>query len=203
MKETGIPFRPEMVRAILEGRKTQTRRIAKFPSWVTQVERVGDWFHGNGNHPSGECEHSKCSHIGGLCGDGGPSLFTLTCPYGTVGDHLWVKEGVVTHASIPQIVGYVNDGCKATERWEKQRRAMFMPKWAARIWLEITDVRVQRLQEISEEDAIAEGVAFTKYLNANARFHFKELWNSINGKTHPWESNPWLWCITFKRIKVG
>lgn len=185
MKETGIPFRPEMVRAILDGRKSQTRRVVKY-----------EYFHGCF---TGDCPHEKQTECDVCLAE----YAKTDCPYGTIGDHLWVKEGVVTHASIPQIVGYVNDGCTATERWEKQRRAMFMPKWAARIWLEITEVRVQRLHEISEEDAIAEGVAFIKYLNANARFHFKELWNSINGKTHPWESNPWLWCIAFKRIKVG
>jgi hypothetical protein len=90
-----------------------------------------------------------------------------------------------------------------------------MPKWAARLWLEITGVRVERLQEISEEDAQAEGclndVVFEygymtgpiDYRGLYAVERFEDLWNSINGKKHPWESNPWVWVIEFKRKECG
>jgi hypothetical protein len=210
VKERGILFTPENIRAVLrkDNPKTQTRRVATFPSWVTEVERTGKWFTGNGTHPSGECEHSKCAHIGGLCGDGGMSMFTLTCPQGEVGDRLYVKEGVIVHASIPQLCGYYMDGARATEHWEKRLTALYMPKYAARTWLEITDVRVERLQDISGRDAFQEGITVLCYdedisretLNELALSGYHRLWDSINEQKHPWSSNPWVWCLTFTRI---
>lgn len=161
MKETGILMTPENHRRILSGDKTQTRRVANFPSWVTGVDQVGEWWHGNGYHPQGECENQKCSHIGGMCGDSttvGPSMFTLKCSYGVPGDRLYIREGVIIETVTNKLVGYYMDGCRATQPHHERRTAMFMPKSAARTWLEITDVRVQRVQEISEEDSKAEGI---------------------------------------------
>jgi hypothetical protein len=74
-----------------------------------------------------------------------------------------------------------------------------MPRWASRILLEIVSVRVERVQDITEDDAAAEGVAFTKYTNANARFHFKELWDSTCGPG-AWDRNDWVWVIEFKKL---
>lgn len=88
--------------------------------------------------------------------------------------------------------------------------AIFMPRWASRITLEVTEVRVQRLQEISEEDAIAEGISkeycdpIGKHSKADwhIRNDYRDLWNSINSKRgYSWDSNPWVWCISFKVIK--
>lgn len=145
------------------------------------------------------------------------------CLYGVPGDRLWVREGIVKHASIPQLVGYRADGCKVTEPWEKNVTAMFMPKWAARIWLEITGVRVERVQSISEEDAMAEGVhneggaildhfyetgeiktgysALGRGTFPTARAGYEFMWNAINGKKHPWSANPWVWVLAFKRVE--
>lgn len=205
MKERPILFSGPMVCAILDGRKTQTRRVLK-----GSAEFKGPY------NPAYLEMHRNA-----------PGWKTI-CPYGQPGDRLWVKETcfiwgrwrrngitpkglqrwrfkietpriVVFDAKHPQVA------TRTTPRetcmyWK--RPSIFMPRWASRITLEIAEVRVQRLQEISEADATAEGVAFTKYLNANARLHFKELWDSINGKTHPWDSNPWLWVLTFKRIEA-
>lgn len=188
MKETGILFTPDNIRAIREGRKTQTRRVIN-PQPETNAE--------------------------------GGALVPLrpSGPYGWIGDRLYVKEGVITHASIPQLVGYYMDGCRVTEHWEKRLTAMFMPKWAARTWLEITEVRVERVQQISNEDARAEGIpqssaeatAFGFFDNTTTPGHewdnrtsaenYGNLWDSINGKKHPWAANPWVWALTFKLVK--
>ena len=112
--------------------------------------------------------------------------------YGVPGDLLYIKEGVIIHGSIPQLVGYYMDGCRVTESWETRRTAMFMPKWAARTWLKLTDVRVERVQEISEADCIAEGCPKEYLLGVN---WYRYLWGKINGKKHPWSSNPWVWVL--------
>ena len=199
MKETGILFTPENIRAIREGRKTQTRRVMK-SQWT--------------------CDNPDSYTV---------DMALRHCQYGVPGDRLYIKEGIIRHASIPQLVGYYMDGCRVTEHWEKRSTAMFMPKWAARTWLELTDVRAERLQDISEEDAIAEGITEENVIvgaNCNGGIHHEEtadryffdggddegytsavyayevLWDSINKKKHPWSSNPWCWRLTFKRIKA-
>ena len=189
MKERPILFSGPMVRAILEGRKTQTRRVIK---------------------PQPTSDH-------GLVFEGiAPGKFgavsdgEITCPYGTIGDRLWVKE---THHV--RDAGYV-DGTgrdivyKADDEdfpygWTP---SIHMPRWASRINLEITGIRVERLQDISEEDAKAEGVGVHGGWNAdeteygvNARGPFSRLWDSINAKRHPWASNPWVWVIEFRRAE--
>jgi hypothetical protein len=199
MKETGILFTPENHRLILSGQKTQTRRVVKIQPCVIQ----------------GELMH----HIGGPKWESGLPYMS---PFGGYKDRLYIKEGVITHCSIPQLIGYYLDGCRATESWMARRTAMFMPKSMARTWLEITEVRVERLQDISASDALAEGVAHTEFWTPNELegkpfeekfwddfefFHrypqmvYKKIWDSINGKKHPFESNPWVWVISFKKIK--
>jgi hypothetical protein len=193
-----------MVRAILAGTKTQTRRVIKpqpkphtydcvnlkeaYPNkpwcWLADwlkpdgsVMSYDEWREPHGGWP----DRSK----------------QFACPYGVPGDRLWVREDVITHSSIPQVVGYVADGCQATERWEKRRNSIRMPRWASRITLEITEVRVQRLQNISDEDAQAEGGW------GGGCFHrsFAGLWDSINAKRgFGWDVNPWVWVVGFKRV---
>lgn len=178
-----------MVRALLDGTKTQTRRIVKPQP----------------DHIEGECwTRGKCA----LCPQAENGL---RFPY----DRLWVKETFE-----PDISGYFYRADyangKAITKWTP---AIFMPRSASRITLEITDVRVERLQDISEVDAKAEGVDGDKWAvhyycdegdpedpedfgvhRCNWRFGYKMLWNSINAKTAPWESNPWVWVIGFRKL---
>lgn len=193
MKYRPILFSGPMVRAILEGRKTQTRRVAKMTASCHVKEPRGHrrW------HPAD------------------PEA-TLACPYGQPGDRLWVRE---THAPQADCWGAwgkemecYNDGPKPIIHYradggepfiEKWHPSIHMPRWASRITLEVTDVRVQRLQDISEEDAQAEGADQYRHPvhpNREALRHvdgFHELWNSING-SGSWEANPWVWALSFK-----
>jgi hypothetical protein len=227
MKETGILFTPENHRLILSGAKRQTRRVVRFPQPRDKKYGLVNWQ----STVMGSRLHVTSTD--GIVFDtaSGPSKgmqdHVLSCPQGGVGDRLYVKEGVIVHASIPQLVGYYMDGCRVTEHWEKRLTAMFMPRWAARTWLEITDVRVQKLDEISEEDSIAEGIIEENVIvgaNCNGGIHreetairyfppsgdedgylsaveaYEHLWDSINRKKHPWRENPWAFAITFKRL---
>ena len=202
IKERPILFSGEMVRAILEGRKTQTRRIIKLPrdcSWYHAADPVND-----GNF----LKH-------GL--EGYWHVEELPCPYGKPGDRLWVREA---HAFVPEpayrcstgIIQKVNpvdsyQACVYRENFDRARSfswrpSIHMPRWACRILLEITGVRVERLQDISEEDALAEGVDNSLHLGGGrfATENFAHLWWMINGDGS-WESNPWVWCISFRRIE--
>ena len=207
-----IIFSAPMVRAILKGRKTQTRRVVKpLPSW--QVHSVcapalaaqpwDVWFH----FP----ETERVGHM-------------RTCPYGVPGDRLWVRETFCGAYSDDggnsfecrdlngmQEVVFRADGVYPfpVRRW---RPAIFMPRWASRITLEITDVRVQRVQEIGLEDCLAEGIDVPgreRMLKigpinracdeAHSQAHFWQLWDSINAKRgFGWDTNPWVWAITFR-----
>jgi hypothetical protein len=181
MKERPILFSAPMVRAILEGRKTQTRRIAKELNEMPNLDGILKRF----PNPKG-------------------------CRYGKPGDRLWVREtwaherdgtgcpddnGVLYRATDP---GW--DDEETGLRW---RPSIFMPRRASRITLEITDVRVQRLQEISEEDAQAEGAvgALDQSVGNNwcASQAFAALWESINGPDS-WDANPWVWAVTFRNL---
>ena len=163
--ERPILFKGEMVKAILSGKKTQTRRIA-------------------------DCDN------------------TLLCRYGNSGDSLWVREtwakdipgcpdGITFRADHQNLEG---DG-PTIIKWKP---SIFMPKSVCRITLKITDVRFERLQEITEEDAMEEGVKVGDSSMGHiftAREHFEALWDSINKKRgFGWDVNPWVWVIEFKRI---
>jgi hypothetical protein len=145
-----------MVRAILDGRKTQTRRICKLP--INLVNKNGQVEYGHGSR-------TKTNHPKDIS------------PFGKPGDLLWVREtwgeiidGIVYKASdLPENV-------VDNLRWKP---SLFMPKSACRLWLQIKDIRVERLQD----------------------WAFCLLWESINKKTHPWESNPWVWVIEFERVE--
>lgn len=201
MSEKPILFSGPMVQAILDGRKTQTRRVVKgAPSEIFgyKFSRVvlgtGIW--------------TTEGHRGGLYADGGH--MEVRCPYGKVGDRLWVREA---HSIQPCncCVRYRADEdlLDAGEKWAP---SIHMSRRFSRITLEITDVRVERLQDISEEDAQAEGMQSigVPILNTqdgshlgdqpSFRYGFMALWNKINGKKYPWASNPWVWVIEFKRI---
>ena len=206
MKETGLMFKAPLVRAILEGKKTQTRRLVAMP-------RKRDSFvmldHGKGFWPyqsdDGESE---------VCSDGCEHRYSS--PFGMPGDRLYVRE-TWQHANFPlgpysdgtpvfYRADYLDDphgpdGEKSPEgKYRHWSPAIHMPKAAARIWLEVTGVRVERLQSISEADAKAEGVDANKYHGLDRAYAraFSELWETTGGD---WAANPWVWVIDFKRIE--
>lgn len=247
MTERGMIFNAEMVRAILDGRKTQTRRIMKVQPESNQLglllitdstkhSDIGK-YHWAESNATGNHVRSK--------------LFS--CPFGAVGDRIWVRE---TWAILGNEDGCCIDWeeklCKADERsaariyrasceqrpgnyglwsipddadWKPHtkdyqyegawRPSIHMPRWASRILLEITDVRVERLNAISEEDARAEGIIDGGCLNCgepepcgcanpepDATDAFAYLWQSIYGQEN-WNANPWVWVIEFNRVGGG
>jgi hypothetical protein len=224
MNTRPILFSAPMVRAILAGTKTQTRRIVKpQPPHST-------WYKINGAQ-----SHACCGADAQSIGDQsiGDLVFwvpptprskdhLLPCPYGSPGSHLYVKE---SWAIVPKPVGASEicrigpDGSGATykEAWTdpsayKWKSPLFMPRWASRITLELTDVRIERLHAITEEDARAEGVLnYGESLVVQhddpslpwARPRFQALWDVINGERAPWASNPWVWVLGFKRVEMG
>jgi len=220
MKERPILFNTEMVKAILDGRKTQTRR--PLPEWQ-KPKQINDpdfrhmqWMCTAQNHPRwgfgvfGETEEEAVKNLAGV----------LVCPFGNIGDRLWVRE---TFALVPQtaygsdvsrIINPEDDGEIAIYKaeWDrsppsKWRPSIHMPRWASRLTLEITDVRVERLQDISEEDAKAEGfmrmiaddaLNFYPCSKGTYKCGFAGLWNSLY---QSWNENPWVWVVEFKVIK--
>lgn len=207
MTERGMIFNSEMVRAILDGRKTQTRRIIK-------------------DCTVGKDPISKFIQIGkkfiGCYPEDVPELIRECCPYGVPGDRIWVRgTWAEAGASAPDLklyranypahvpTHYENVPPAEDVRWTP---SIHMPRWASRITLEITGVRVEQLKSISEEEARSEGVArlregFWKHYQPgwtqhqlSARGSFATLWDSIYGSGE-WYRNPWVWVIEFKRIE--
>lgn len=211
MKERGMIFNGEMTRAILDGRKTQTRRPVKFP---VHDKNLGCEL--AGNELAGELSAGNY----------------LNSAFGKPGDRIWVREAFRVHSRATDVATLVY---KASERnsWteqthrvpvavcnkpatpEKWTPSLHMPRWASRILLEITDVRVERLNAISEEDARAEGIIDGGCLNCgepepcgcanpepDATDAFAYLWQSIYGQ-ESWNANPWVWVIEFKRVEGG
>lgn len=223
MRERPILFNSEMVRAILEGRKTQTRRVVKKAELDSRiyynpviVSGYGGWVN----------EHGR----------------PRPCPYGAPGDRLYIKEKWATSPCLDKsnaadierraldanyskpwapLYYFADD---TFDNWDKTtwgdyigrlRHARFMPRWASRITLEITGVRVERVQDISEEDAKAEGATPDHFENASFQTGpsgknnpfirgFWQLWDSINGKdeTKSWDANPWVWVVEFRRVEL-
>ena len=202
MKERPILFSAPMVRALLAGTKTQTRRIFK-PDRMT--------WDANGRYTTYAMRGGELSTTGS--GPFKPSSWLHYCPYGQPGDRLWVRE---TFARIDgQTRPWIETDYQATythgdrlgdtlgikKRWTP---SIHMPRHASRITLEVTGVRVERLQDISEADAIAEGARNSLHLPGGrfARENFEHLWWTIHGDGS-WESNPWVWVIEFKRVEGG
>lgn len=205
MKERPILLNAEMVRAVLDGRKTQTRRVMKVQphAGVRNSVFVKSGF---------EDGHGK----------------ELVCPFGAVGDRLWVREtwqGPLvdydeaysmfkdpTPYQKAENCVYRADGGPCPEFTDADdnlrqgwRPSIHMPRWASRITLEITGVRVERLRDLSEEDAKSEGVTPPGggvLPGWEHRINFRELWMSIYG-TDNWEANPWVWVIEFKRVEAN
>jgi hypothetical protein len=140
----------------------------------------------------------------------------IRCPYGKPGDRLWVREtfGYITLAENEAFTMRRPDGCPVRvyykaeairEGWTDMvpwTPSIFMPRWASRIMLEIISVRVERLQDISEADAFAEGISGGDWLGDPVG-EYKKLWNSINEKRgFGWDKNPWVWVIEFKKLEA-
>jgi hypothetical protein len=228
MQEKPILFSTAMVQAILDGRKTQTRRVVKPQPEETrakgkEVIQVSDYC--TGAPEKGQAYYWK--HNGAWNGSE-----SFKCPYGKVGDLLWVRETwCLTQPTHPESYhfGYKAGGIMPYSDWEASEKydyatpdqwkpSIHMPKEAARIWLRITDVRVERLHEITEDDAVKEGVMslkptelmkntqlcchsdFTEYWTRPLN-RWKSLWQSING-TDSWSANPWVWVIEFEVVSI-
>lgn len=191
-KERPILFSAPMVRAILAGTKTQTRRVVKPRdlAWMDEHQGLRE-----------PCNAERC-------------------PYGRPGQRLWVREshwwfkdepdhscGYYPPKLTREDVEYRADGDDGRKAW---RPSIHMPRWASRITLEITGVRVERLRDISEADAIAEGITRDRdghgwqvedgrHYSDDPRESYASLWETINGPGS-WGANPWVWCIAFKRV---
>ncbi len=265
VRERGILFSAPMVRAILAGRKTQTRRLLKpFPTAPLPVDEEGFSLGGLDEHGCGALVKDQGT---------GVSIIPLPrSPYGRRGDRLWVREtwqyADWTEDGYP-FIGYRADGTRKlcenhgaewaerlSDTWSKLsepenfkidnraadrkwRPAIFLPRWASRLTLEVTEVRAERLQDISEDDARAEGVesyvmqegwscmrkdgsSYSCFVEPDAedrkelvavvhqparelhsaRDSFANLWNQINFERAPWQSNPWVWCVSFKVVTL-
>lgn len=206
--ERPILFSGEMVRAILEGRKYQTRRVVT--KWNTP------WTKHCADPEGYEVAVGKTIEKRPWTAE---SAKNLICPYGRPGDSLWVRETwAAYHLTSTEYdeydevdsdyhrkpengdsIVYRADGKNFPDAW---RPSIFMPRWASRVNLEVTHVRVERIQDICGMDCIGEGIKASGNSSDGewrARKKFKELWDSINGKRgFGWEANPWVWAIYFK-----
>jgi len=176
MKERPILMATDSVKAILDGTKTMTRRVIKPCSTATVIGKDSkveqpDW------------------------------VFTLAkCPYGQVGDRLWVRETFCESTAIVGRVLYKAEGVIIAPSW-KWKPSIFMTRWASRLTLEITALRVERLQEITPEDCIAEGISPDYTVRVGLPVLFEKLWNKLNAKRgYGWETNPFVWVLSFKQV---
>ncbi|XJD15577.1 hypothetical protein V1591_16825 [Enterobacter roggenkampii] len=228
MKEYGMIFNGEMVRAILDGRKTQTRRVMKVqPSDGFHPTHNGydldlnaHWYTPGVVDKNGYLQPAKKDVFGVADENEG-----YTCPFGAVGDRIWVREAfqgpLVSEEFLeeyraypakfenPEYCEYAADGGPRPEYCDLDdnlrhgwRPSIHMPRWASRLTLEITSVRVERLRDLSEDDAKSEGITPPSggvLPGWEYRINFRELWMSIYGSDN-WEANPWVWVIEFKVV---
>jgi hypothetical protein len=195
MKERPILFSTEMVKAILDGRKTMTRRIKGLKDININPNKwqYVDYSYTHSGHKWIFDNHEALDTV------------YIDCPYGQAGDKLWVRETFQLDEITckPLYKANYND-CKLN--W---RPSIFMPHWASRITIEITNIRVERLQDITETDAKSEGVTPNQHIASDRYWptykdKFEELWDSINAKRgYSWESNPWVWVISFRLAGEG
>ena len=187
MKETGLLFTPENYDKTERGVKTMTRRVIR-PQPILVNDRTWTW----------PCDgiKSKASWAKNLTGNTISLIPTEHCPFGTVGDRLYVKEGLERHGlgmryrRDKQHMNPLTHGGRYTWAWQRDYLSpLHMPKWAARLWLELVEVRVERLGSITEEDARDEGVGSIS--------DFTELWTSIN---ETWEPSLWVWVLGYKKL---
>lgn len=244
VRERPILFSAPMILAILDGHKTQTRRVVKpQPSPYHYLQPM--WGTSPPPNPVSFGEPYLWREVGPDYPD--DESDDRSCPYGLPGDRLWVREAhwrdirwsrVVIYDATPEYAKYQNDialtrctfpntdithelptgdevRASMLPKFWKRKPSIHMPRWASRITLEITAVRVERLRDISAADAWAEGVrpdGVPAHAGGGEQDHadpegatvdaYRALWDSINGKTHPWERNPWVWVVEFKRCEA-
>jgi len=212
-----------MVRALLDGSKTQTRRPVKLRSKTLIYDLSGAWCDGAANS---QYLHVPYHHKDDVPGDS--TSERVSCPYGAIGDQLWVRESlrfVAAGENPHEHAVYAADGVRVRRDpglagWccdgmayglARSVPSIHMPRWASRITLEIVSVRIERLQDISEDDAIAEGVdgpmcaaavgrAPSRFNLLPAAVHgYSHLWESLNG-ARSWDANPWVWAVEFHKV---
>lgn len=205
VKERPIIFGPDSIESILSGAKTQTRRVIKANidegMRLAHEDGGGNWIFWSGLVAPNMAEFTKRAYPNG---EGVP------CPYGKQRDRLWVRESwycAGEHWCDGYPVRYEVDAELAAAVSTKWRTPIFMPRWASRITLEITNVRVERLQEITEAGAIAEGVDsvfladLPRQATTSHRADFKQLWDKINAKRgYSWADNPFVWVLEFRKL---
>ena len=198
MRERPILMTPANAQKCHEGAKTQTRRIVSVPSWASDEDMLKLAI----QRPATGIAYFV---------DGMP-VRRLTCPYGVVGDRLWVREAFclygVEGSMHPLYRGQCEEYPSLKPIWKP---SLHMPRWACRTVLEITEVRVERLKDISSADALAEGVTVKPDAEiaarvagppeTGARMEFFALWESIHG-AGSWSQNPWVWVISFRKVGV-
>ena len=223
VRERAILFSGEMVRAILEGRKTQTRRVIQVQPIPVGLAKISPVDRGEFLLERWPEQERMFNNFG--------RADRISCPYGKPGDQLWVRETLQHGArNNPEprhnhLWRYAADNAlvmvpeeRHTEMlvWATHKEAdvcvsIHMPRWASRLDLEIAGVKAERVQEISEEDAIAEGISDTTLsasytgiahkARGRCKLEFASLWNAINAKRgFGWDRNPWVWVIEFKPL---
>lgn len=229
MKERPMIFNAEMVRAIIDGRKTMTRRIMKMqPSegfapmnMALETDYEAHWYTPGVVDKDGYLQPAKHEVFGIASDEEG-----YTCPFGAVGDRIWVREAfqgpLVSEELLeeyraypekfenPEYCEYASDGGPRPEYCDLDdnlrhgwRPSIHMPRWASRITLEITGVRVERLNSISNESARAEGYPVNREADggdSDPWLWFRDLWDGIYPE-QSFKHNPWVWVITFQRVE--
>lgn len=227
-RERPILFSAPMIRAILAGTKTQTRRVVN-PQPPTPEQFPGSSF-GMWKRP--DADRWEITGSVGVARDNGFRVWWK--PYCNVGDRLWVRENVLFHPANNFLYkigsGRKHHAADLSPDELKQRKhegwrcvpSIHMPRWASRIILEVTGVRVERLQDIGELDALAEGVECERIIHGTmmtsdgkevtgewadgcARDGYRNLWDSINGADPAkcWKASPWVWVVSFRRVDAG
>jgi hypothetical protein len=216
-----------MVRALLDGSKSQTRRIVKPQPIDTDLFEIVNNGVVKYRRPAGDPMLTEAAQTFGYSVRSVLDGLLGRCPYGQSGDRLWVREAwgftakVTTDAHERWMrerdgTHLIYRATSGTEQAAPWRPSIHMPRWASRITLEVVSIKVERLNNISEADAIAEGIENNPSLDPAGTCHwrhygrehtgincpiesYRTLWESING-AGSWEANPWVWCVEFRRI---